>query len=225
MPPSFSPRLEECDIHTPLPSSCCRHCWIHCPLRSCLLSLHRPCCLNLMPVPRCCCWNSLSLSSWFVVVCRRLSSFVVVCRWCIHLSFLWARLRSFRSLLGCFVLMFLHAPLCCIPSSIRLRQFSEYSCLAVSLSNDMDPGHLAVNIHVPRTPLRHQNMSLHLQLLLVVLVHHHDFSFQTFCTDLGIVFVFGPQTSHDHLQVASFPSFSRCLPPTTIPVPHKEFPW
>ena len=48
------------DVHH-RPSSFCPACWIHCPLRGCLFSLRRHCCLNSMPVPRCCS-NSLLLA-------------------------------------------------------------------------------------------------------------------------------------------------------------------
>ena len=73
-------------------------------------------------------------------------------------------------------------------------------------------------------------MFFHRQLLLVVVfVHHHDLSFGTFSIHHGIVFVVAPRSRHDDLQVASFPSFSRCLlrdcscEPQTILVPRDEF--
>ena len=68
--------------------------------------------------------------------------------------------------------------------------------------------------------LRHWNMFLHLQLLLAVLVHHHDFSSWTLSIHLDIVFVLPPRNRIDQLQIASFPSVPRCLPPNHSCEPH-----
>ena len=65
-------------------------------------------------------------------------------------------------------------------------------------------------------------MFFHLQFFLAVLVHHHDHSFETFSVHCCVDFVLAPRDRHDHLEIASFPSFSRSEP-HAVPVFHDDF--
>ena len=140
-----------------------------------------------------------------------------------RLTFLWARLRSCRSPIGCFVLIFLHAPVCCF----RLQ------CQTTSLQSAFGPNKQR---HAPRIfycepehlqifacyvhSLRCGNMFFHLQLFLGLLVHHHDLSSETFSIHPAIVCVLAPRHHHDHLQIASLSSLPRSHPPDRSCEPH-----
>ena len=58
----------------------------------------------------------------------------------------------------------------------------------------------------------YSDVFLHVQLLLVTIVHRHDLFLETFSARLDIVFVFAPRKRHDHLQVVSVPFNSDRIP-------------
>ena len=113
--------------------------------------------------------------------------------------------------------------------SCALQLLLDSPCLAVPRSNDMHPGHIAVNPNSSKfsrekcTLASGLGHALCLQLFSVLLIHHYHFALETLSIHLWVIFTFAPWDRHNRFQIASIPSLLGRFSPNSSRQPHAFF--